>query len=156
MFVPNWGCGPPRANSRILIRQAHEFLGVEVKTPLEPQKAQGLVIILFTDIEGSTALTQRLGDEQARQLLRTHEDIVRRQLRSAGGTEIKTMGDGFMLSFPSASRALECAIALQRAFAALNAGVGAPLGDGGGAGGAAPRGGVAAETPIRIRIGLNA
>ena len=135
-FVPYEGGGPPWANSRILIPQAHEFLGVEVKTPLEPQKAQGLVIILFTDIEGSTALTQRLGDERARQLLRTHEDIVRRQLRSAGGTEIKTMGDGFMLSFPSASRALECAIALQRAFDAHNR--------------------EHPDAQVRIRVGLNA
>jgi len=104
--------------------------------------------VLFTDVEGSTALTQRLGDVKARDLLREHERITREQLRAHGGAEVKTMGDGFMASFGSATQALECAIALQRAFAG---GVGAPL--------AAPGEGDAPSpgaSPIRIRIGLNA
>ncbi|MDO8613089.1 MAG: adenylate/guanylate cyclase domain-containing protein [Dehalococcoidia bacterium] len=77
--------------------------------------------ILFTDVEGSTALTQRLGDAKAREVLREHERIVREALAAHGGSEVKTMGDGFMASFASATRALECAVAIQRAFAARNA-----------------------------------
>ena len=73
--------------------------------------------VLFTDIEGSTALTQRLGDTAARQVLREHERITREVLKQHGGTEVKTMGDGFMASFGSVTKAVECAIALQRAFA---------------------------------------
>jgi class 3 adenylate cyclase len=91
--------------------------------------------ILFTDVEGSTALTQRVGDAKAREVLRTHERIVREALKAHGGSEVKTMGDGFMASFSSATRALECAIAMQSGFAAHNE---------------------AAEEPIRVRVGLNA
>ena len=76
--------------------------------------------ILFTDVEGSTALTQRLGDAKAREVLREHERIVREALQAHGGAEVKAMGDGFMASFSSATRALECAIAMQRAFAEHN------------------------------------
>ncbi len=107
--------------------------------------AAGLATILFTDVEGSTALTRRLGDARAREILREHEGVVREALKAHGGSEVKTMGDGFMASFGSATRALECAIAIQRAFEERNAGVGAvrepPL--------------RAVET-IRVRIGLNA
>jgi class 3 adenylate cyclase/pimeloyl-ACP methyl ester carboxylesterase len=77
--------------------------------------------VLFTDVEGSTGLTQRLGDAKARDLLRQHERIVREALKAHGGSELKTMGDGFMASFSSATRSLQCAIAIQRAFAAWNA-----------------------------------
>ena len=66
-------------------------------------------------MEGSTALTERLGDAKAREVLRNHERIVREALRAHGGAEVKAMGDGFMASFSSATRALECAIAMQRA-----------------------------------------
>ena len=65
------------------------------------------------DIEGSTAMTQRLGDAKAREVLREHERITREALKSHGGSEVKTMGDGFMASFGSATKALECAIAIQ-------------------------------------------
>lgn len=73
--------------------------------------------ILFTDVEGSTALTQRLGDSRAREIMRVHERITRAALKEHGGTEVKAMGDGFMASFGSVTKAIECAIALQRAFA---------------------------------------
>jgi class 3 adenylate cyclase len=92
-------------------------------------------IILFTDVEGSTALTDRLGDAKARELLREHERITRDALKAHGGSEVKTMGDGFMASFGSATKALECAIAIQQAFAGRNE---------------------SAEEPIKVRIGLNA
>jgi len=118
-----------------------EFLGEGEKTGAgaEPPAAGAFRTILFTDVEGSTALTERLGDTKAREVLRNHERIVREALRAHGGAEVKTMGDGFMASFSSATRALECAIAMQRAFAEYNAGVG-----------------VQGLAPLQIRIGLNA
>ncbi len=79
------------------------------------------VIILFTDMEGSTDLTQRLGDAKAQELVRVHNAIVREALQAHGGSEIKHTGDGIMASFSSATRALECAIAMQQAFAERNA-----------------------------------
>jgi class 3 adenylate cyclase len=114
-----------------------EFLseGEEAAGVAEAPEAGAFRTVLFTDVEGSTALTQRLGDAKARDLLREHERIVRDALKSHGGSEVKTLGDGFMTSFSSATRALECAIAMQRAFAAHNE---------------------SAEEPIRVRVGLNA
>jgi len=105
--------------------------------PRPPKNAvpSGPLTILFTDVEGSTAMTQRLGDAKAREVLREHERIVREALKSHGGSEVKTMGDGFMASFGSATKALECAIAMQRAFAKHNE---------------------SAPEPIVVRVGLNA
>ena len=53
-------------------------------------------------MEGSTTLTQRLGDAAAQELLRTHNTIIRDALKAHGGSEIKHTGDGVMASFPSA------------------------------------------------------
>jgi class 3 adenylate cyclase len=95
------------------LKEVRSFLGVSQHR--DRAFSENVKTILFTDIEGSTALTQKLGDKEARALLREHERHVRRALATHGGSEIKTMGDGFMASFPSATRALECAIAVQRA-----------------------------------------
>ena len=91
--------------------------------------------IFFTDVVGSTSLTDRLGDARARELLREHERTTREALKVHGGSEVKTMGDGFMASFSSATKALECAIAMQQSFAQHNE---------------------SANEPINVRIGLNA
>lgn len=77
--------------------------------------------ILFTDMESSTATTQRLGDADAQQLVRAHNRIVRAALWAHGGHEIKHTGDGIMASFPSASAAVQSALAMQRGFAEHNA-----------------------------------
>jgi eukaryotic-like serine/threonine-protein kinase len=77
----------------------------------------GTVAILFSDIEDSTVLTERLGDERWLQLLREHNTIFREQVMRHDGYEVKSQGDGFMLAFPDPYEALECAIDVQRAFA---------------------------------------
>src|SRR3990172_788959 len=79
----------------------------------------GMVAILFSDIEDSTVLTERLGDQAWMALLQSHNDLVRAQVRAHGGFEVKTMGDGFMVAFQSARRALQCAIGMQKAMATL-------------------------------------
>lgn len=94
-----------------------------------------LRVILFSDLEKHTAMMQRLGDEGGRAVLREHEIITREALASYGGAEVKTMGDSFMASFGSARRALECAIALQKAFTDRN---------------------VTADEALRVRVGLSA
>ncbi len=104
-------------DSGAVVRALDEFLSedgeqIRLKHPL----AGAVHTILFTDVEGSTALTQRLGDLGARAVLREHERITRDVLKKHGGAEVKTMGDGFMASFGSVTKAVECAIALQRAF----------------------------------------
>jgi len=107
----------------------------EAIMPSAPVAAGAFRTVLFTDLEGSTALTERLGDAKARNVLREHESITRQALRAHGGSEIKTMGDGFMASFGAATQALECAIAIQKAFAARNQ---------------------SASEPILVHIGMNA
>ena len=77
----------------------------------------GTVTLLFTDIVGSTPLNERLGDRRWLELLREHNAIVREQVRAYQGYEVKTEGDGFMLAFSSARRAIECAKAIQRGVA---------------------------------------
>lgn len=96
----------------------------------------GFRTILFTDMEGSTPVTQKLGDEQMMELLRIHNDIIRGALHARGGNEVKHTGDGIMASFIQPRRALECAIDVQRQFAVHNQNED--------------------HVPIRVRIGLSA
>lgn len=72
---------------------------------------------MFSDIEDSTTLTERLGDHHWMELLHTHNRIVAESLRHHGGFEVKNQGDGFMLAFSSARRAISCAIEIERALA---------------------------------------
>ncbi len=78
--------------------------------------------VVWTDLEAHTPIMQRLGDAKGREVLREHERVTREALREYGGTEVKAMGDGFMASFPSVQKALECAIALQESFASREIG----------------------------------
>ncbi len=77
----------------------------------------GTVTILFSDIENSTLMTERLGDERWLEVLRAHNAVFREHLRSHDGYEVKNQGDGFMLVFPDPRRAVECAAAIQRTLA---------------------------------------
>jgi class 3 adenylate cyclase len=74
----------------------------------------GQVTILFSDIEDSTLMTERLGDERWLAVLRAHNSLFRRVVPAHGGFEVKNQGDGFMLVFPDSRRAVECAVAIQR------------------------------------------
>jgi len=97
--------------------------------------ADGLVTLLFSDMEGFTEMTERLGDREAHRVMQAHHAIVRRELAAHGGTEVELQGDGFLLAFGDARRAVACAIAIQRAFARHSA--------------------EHPEQPIRVRIGLH-
>jgi class 3 adenylate cyclase/pimeloyl-ACP methyl ester carboxylesterase len=104
--------------------------------PRSAASSVGFRTIMFTDMEGSTETTQRLGDAQAQAMVRRHNEIVRDALHAYGGSEVKHTGDGIMSSFTSASLAVECAIAIQ---VAIEAHAQAHRDD-----------------AIRVRIGLNA
>jgi class 3 adenylate cyclase/pimeloyl-ACP methyl ester carboxylesterase len=99
---------------------------------VHPAAPSGFRTILFTDLVGHTEMMRRLGDDRGREVLREHERITRELLKQFGGAEVKTMGDGFMASFASVTKAMDCAISLQRAF-------GAHEGE-----------------PLQVRVGLNA
>lgn len=81
------------------------------------ERDPGIRTVLFTDIVGSTTLTQRLGDDAAMVLLRIHDTIVRDALTASGGREVKHTGDGIMAAFVSAVAAVGCATRIQRALA---------------------------------------
>jgi class 3 adenylate cyclase len=103
---------------------------------LRPAAApDGTVTILFSDIEASTTLNERLGDVRWLELLREHNRLVRDRVQACGGFEVKSQGDGFMIAFPSARRAVQCARAIQD-------GVAADLAK-------------HPDGPIRVRIGLH-
>jgi class 3 adenylate cyclase len=108
--------------------------GIVAHQPGEPYVETAFRTILFTDIEGSTSLTQELGDARAMAMVRAHDELVRDAVRRHGGSEVKHTGDGLMAAFPSVSGAIECAVQIQRRLA---------VGDG-------------IEFPLRIRIGMSA
>lgn len=88
--------------------------------PLPPPptaRTDGTVTIVFTDIESSTELAYKYGDKKWFTVLSKHTEIVREQVKLHGGNEVKSQGDGFMLVFSSAHRALVCMIAVQREIA---------------------------------------
>ena len=122
-------------------RAVEEFMGRIADTPaaIDPATTDmqpAFRTILFTDMEGSTALTQRVGDTRAMELLRTHDAFIRDALKAHEGSEVKHTGDGIMASFVSASQALKSAIDIQRAFSAYNE--------------------QNPASPIRVRIGITA
>ena len=108
------------------------FLG-RIQDPEPPIGAEaaemdaGHRTIMFTDIVGSTSMTERLGDRSATELVRAHDSIVHRCLAKSGGREVKHTGDGIMASFASAADAVQCAMAVQREFRAFNSGNPEPL-----------------------------
>jgi adenylate cyclase len=77
----------------------------------------GTLTLMFSDIEGSTALNERLGDRGWLDVLEQHNRIVREQLRRHRGDEVKAQGDGFMLAFRRPGDGVACAVATQRALA---------------------------------------
>jgi predicted ATPase/class 3 adenylate cyclase/Tfp pilus assembly protein PilF len=78
----------------------------------------GTVTLLFTDIEGSTRLLQRLGDAGYGRALAEHRRLLRAAFAASGGRELEVQGDGFLVVFPRASDAARAAITAQRALQA--------------------------------------
>ena len=83
------------------------------------QDDAGTVTIVFSDIESSTERAVELGDIAWMKVLDEHNQIVRQQVTAFGGSEIKSQGDGFMLSFPGARRAVLAMIEIQKGLAHL-------------------------------------
>jgi class 3 adenylate cyclase len=96
---------------------------------------EGTITILFSDIEDSSSLYEKLGDLRAHQVVRIHNEIFRQQVAAYHGHEVKNAGDSFMIAFSSARRGTQCAIAVQRSLAAYCE--------------SHP------ELPIRVRMGLH-
>ena len=72
----------------------------------------GTVSLMFCDIEGSTALNQRLGDDEWVRLIRAHDEVVDRTVKRHRGQVVKTQGDGFMAAFGTPEGAARAAVSL--------------------------------------------
>jgi class 3 adenylate cyclase len=117
--------------SRIMLvdpRSVGSFMGAILEPEVgEPFAHTAFRAILFTDIEGSTARTMRVGDAGAMRLLRKHDAIVRAALSTYGGLEVKHTGDGIMASFTSVMDAVRCAVEIQSGVAERNREAADPL-----------------------------
>lgn len=117
-----------------LLGSAEEVPAWTENSPTPPPNESAFRVILFTDMEGSTSMTERFGDAKAMEVFRFHDAIIRDALGRTGGRQVKHTGDGVMASFNSAARAVECSITIQRDF----------------------RENQEAEAPVRVRIGMSA
>ncbi|HEC90514.1 MAG TPA: hypothetical protein ENI55_02485 [Alphaproteobacteria bacterium] len=104
--------------------------------PKEKEDKTGPITVMFTDMVGSTALTQTMGDAVAQQVVRAHNRVVREALAQHGGKEVKHTGDGIMASFSTTSNGVEAAIDIQRGTENHNRNN--------------------PDLPLKIKIGLNA
>ncbi len=101
-----------------------ETLALELSTPLQAilnevqtdrpdlegsSAPDGTVTLLFTDMEGSTELAEQLGDSNWTELIRWHRRDTTQSAQAHRGFIVKSLGDGFMIAFPSASDAIRCA-----------------------------------------------
>jgi class 3 adenylate cyclase len=94
------------------------FMGKIVNhQPGEPYVETAFRTILFTDLEGSTSLTQQLGDARAMEVLRLHDSIVSDAIKVRGGSEVKHTGDGLMASYLSVTSGIASAVDMQRRLA---------------------------------------
>lgn len=116
--------------SNEIIRVAEDymlrFLGRIEDPPDAAHATSAFRTVLFTDLEGSTALLNELGQAAYLLLLTEHDVIIRRALVSAHGREVKHTGDGIMAAFEDVSDGLRCALAIEDGFDERNAASGLP------------------------------
>ena len=138
--IVQWHSSIPATNERygfFLTKSVDDIVEAvsETRPDLSASSAEdGTVTIAFTDIEDSMRLNAFLGDRRWLEVLRAHNDVVKSVTTEHGGSVVKNQGDGFMLAFPSARRALTCAQAIELAVADAFRDPG---------------------SPIRVRIGLH-
>ncbi len=76
--------------------------------------ADGTVTLFFSDIEDSTALNERIGDDAWVRVLAAHDELLRRRIDTYRGQVVKTAGDGFMVAFRDAEAACRAAVGIQK------------------------------------------
>ena len=99
-----------------IVDEIEEFL-TGVRPAPSPDRV--LATVLFTDLVGSTARAQALGDAAWASVLASHNEAVRRELTRFSGEEIDTAGDGFLAAFDGPARAIRCALAIREALRPL-------------------------------------
>ncbi len=122
-----------------LTSSIEEWTGIALADRTEIDKVaapDGTVTIFFSDIVDSTALNERIGDEQWVSLLSAHDKVIRKHVVARHGHVVKSQGDGFMVAFGDPAEALRAALAMQRGLARA-------------------RGRVLRRTPVEVRMGLH-
>jgi class 3 adenylate cyclase len=131
----------PSADAATEVHQAAHGLVADEIIPIEPGDVDGFIgpdengpalredpvgtintdsifrTIVFTDLEDSTPLTNRIGDDAYLELLRAHDDVMHRSLHANDGMHVKHTGDGMMASFASVAKAVQAMIDMQRGLA---------------------------------------
>lgn len=101
---------PFLGDSDAIVEEIEEFLTGD---RAGGERTRALLTVMFTDIVDATAHAAQLGDGRWRDLLARHDEELRKELRRFDGTEVKTVGDGFLATFAGPpSRALRCALAI--------------------------------------------
>lgn len=101
-----------------VVRSSIEDLAdwAEVERPdLARVTRDGRVVILFSDIEESTALNERIGDRAWVKLIAAHDKLVQERVRKREGHVVKSQGDGYMVAFSRADQAVRCGVDIQQA-----------------------------------------
>jgi class 3 adenylate cyclase len=82
---------------------------------------EGMLTVVFTDLEGSTEMLELLGENRWLEVMVEHNRLIRECVTAHGGEVVESQGDGFMITFASATAALRCAVETQRILARYNA-----------------------------------
>ena len=114
--LPGVDALPWLPDSEALVAEVEDFV-TGARRPTEATRA--LLTVMFTDVVGSTERAAQLGDDSWRDLLETHDQVMRRELSRYDGREIDTAGDGFLTTFATPTQAVKCAAHLHRAMAAI-------------------------------------
>jgi class 3 adenylate cyclase len=99
-------------NTERVMDEVEKFLTGSRHTP-DPDRV--LATVLFTDIVGSTKRVEAIGDRAWHDLLDRHNEIVRREILRHRGREVKTTGDGFLITFDGPARSIRCSLAISEA-----------------------------------------
>lgn len=114
-------------NTERVVDEVEKFLTGSRHSP-EPDRV--LATVLFTDIVGSTKRVEAIGDRAWHGLLDRHNEIVRREVLRHRGREVKTTGDGFLITFDGPARSIKCSLAISEAVEDLGLQVRAGRNDG--------------------------
>jgi class 3 adenylate cyclase len=113
LFIVNSEMTDADGNTVAVGRQTSLFILRRRRVPSGRGPERVLATVLFTDIVGSTEQAERLGDARWRELLEEHHEIIRKQIQVFKGKEVKTTGDGFLVTFDSPGRAVQAARAFR-------------------------------------------
>jgi uncharacterized protein (TIGR00369 family) len=100
--------------SVLILPGRHWERPVQVADEITAESGRVLTTVLFTDIVDSTRRAAEIGDNRWRRVLADHNAVVREQIRRFRGREVNTTGDGFLITFDGAARAVQCAMTIRQ------------------------------------------